>query len=246
MSLGLNLFVVFHNEYYPSIYYISGEDKEYVTMYGVKNRQESEFKTVYEDELAIYNPKLQEIKFNEGSALYHVYANKLHEPHKYIGFAQYDMIMYSHFFTTFQEVTSRNPNTIFYVDRFENGFVGGQTTITTDFPEFPAGLKSYNEYFNTNYTTDDVNNAHLICYNSFIVPTEMYVKLMEWLNRYFIDTLDIYMHAKDGNTFTPGHMIEALTGMFFGLETYQGAEYYRINYSLFHDPTYTLPKTYKC
>ena len=70
--------------------------------------------------------------------------------------------------------------------------------------------------------------------------------MMSWLNKYYINELEIYMHDKNNNSFTPGHMIEALTGMFFGLETYQGAEYYRINNSLFHDPTYTLPKTYQC
>lgn len=244
MSFSFNFFIVFHNEIYPGIYYISQEDKEHLTFYGVNFRQKTDYKIIYEDELPIYNPAYQLTKYNEASALWHIYANKLHESYDYIGFGQYDMKIYSHFFSTIKNIIALNPNTIFYVDRFEAGFVGGQTTITADFDRFEGGLKNYNAYFNTNFTKEDVNNGHLICYNSFIIPNEMYERMMKWMNQYYFDDLPVCMYSVEGDPFTPGHMIEALTGMFLGLETLRGAQYFRINNSLFHDPEYTLPKNY--
>ena len=132
---------------------------------------------------------------------------------------------------------SKNSNTIFYVDFFKWAFLGGQTTITHDYCNVPAGLKSYNDFFKKNYTTDDLIRNKMITCNTFLIPKKMYEKMMSWLIQYFRDDVKINT-CVNGHRFDPGHMIEALTGMFLSLEISEGAVYENLHLS--HDHKFKI------
>ena len=120
------------------------------------------------------------------------------------------------------------PNAIFYLDFYQLYFLGGQTAIIKDYPHIPAGLNNYNAYFNKNYTADQlIQNKMIIC-NTFLIPKLMYEKMMSWLIQYFKDDMDKLIISEDCYHFNPGHMIEALIGMFLALEINEGAVYQKL------------------
>jgi hypothetical protein len=166
--------------------------------------------------------------------IYHVYKNNLYN-YDYIGFCQYDMIFLDMFFKNIENKILNNSNTIFYLDFFQWQFLGGQTTIIKDYYNIPSGLKSYNNFFNKNYTIEDlVTNKMIVC-NTFLIPKKMYEKMMSWLVNYFKDDINEIYISDDGYNFDPGHMIEALTGMFLSLEINEGAVYEKLDLSHNHD-----------
>jgi len=237
--MNIQFFICFHKKIFPKLYSSINETEfKYITYYGVKERIRRKNNVLYEDELPIYNPNLQKQKYNEGSCLYHVYKNNLYDKYDYIGFCQYDMIFHKNTFENIEQTISSQPNTIFYLNFFEWAFLGGQTAIIQDFPDFVGGLKSYNSFFNTNYTEDDLlRNKMNIC-NTFLIPKKMYEKMMSWLISYFKDDINTVNETGDGYDFNPGHMIEALTGMFLSLEINEGALYEKLDIS--HDHEYKM------
>jgi len=238
MALNMKVFVVFHKEFFPGIYYMNEEYKKYLTFYGVKEHQETTEDIIYEKELPLYEPIWQELKYNEGSALYHVYKNGLHLPYDFIGFFQYDMKVFSNCFPIMEETFKYNCRTIFYLDFFPWAFLGGQTTITTNYPHIEAGLKNYNKFFNTDYTEQQLIDFKMPISNTFVVHKTIFEKLMDWMSQYYIEGIDTWMTDEKGHGFNPGHMIEALTSMFLCLEVIQGAEYRKL--SVHHDHDYNV------
>ena len=238
-SPSLQIFVCFHKQIYADIYKINNAEQKYITYYGVKERDTTNVKNIkYEYELTQYNPTLQTNKYNEGSCIYHVYINNLYDNFDYVGFCQYDMIFSKNIFINIQQNISNNPNTIFYLDFFKWAFYGGQTTIIKDYRNITSGLISYNKFFNKNYTTYDlISNKMIIC-NTYLISKKMYKKMMSWLIQYFIDDVDNAMCDDCGNKFDPGHMIEALTGMFLSLEISEGATYMKLDVD--HDHNYKI------
>jgi len=225
--MNIKFFVVFHKTIHPELYHITEDEIKYITFYGVNEKVNID-NIIYEQDLEIYNKNLQERKYNEGSSLYHIYINKLYEEYDYIGFCQYDMIFENDIFTNIEKQINTNDNTIFFIDFFDWPFLGGP--LVQDYDDYISGLKSYNKFFNTSFSEQDLlNNKMPIC-NTFLIPKKLYVKLMSWLNQYYIDTIQISMYDKINKfEFNPGHMIEGLTGMFFALETCLGAVYHKLN-----------------
>ena len=234
--MNLQIFIVFHDKIFEEIYNITDNEKKYIKFYGVKNRYNSNsFSIIYENELNLYNPILQDKRYNEGSCIYHVYINNLYSQYDYIGFAQYDMKFNFNVFNEINKLIS--PNTIFCIGFFDKAFLGGQTSIIRDYKLVEAGLKNYNNHFNTNYVESDLINNKMIIANTFIIHKRMYKKMMNWLIEYFINDIDINMHDTTNNCdFNPGHLIEALTGLFLSLEVAQGAKYELLD--LTHDHFY--------
>lgn len=235
MALNMKIFVVFHKEFFPGIYYINPEHRKYLTFYGVKEEQETTEDIIYEKDLPIYEPIWQQLRYNEGSALYHIYKNGLYKPYDFVGFFQYDMKVFSNCFSIMEDTFKYNCRTIFYLDFFPWAFLGGQTAITIDYPHFEAGLKNYNNFFNTNYTAIQLVHFKMPISNTFVVHVTIFEKLMNWMSQYYIEGIDTWMNDNTGRGFNPGHMIEALTSMFLSIEVMQGAEFRRLNIHHDHD-----------
>ena len=234
--MNLQVFVCFHKKIFPDIYKVcSTENETYLTFYGVKDKYSGIKNVIYEYELNHYNPMLQKNKYNEGSCIYHIYKNNLYNKYDYIGFCQYDMVFPDYFFKDVEYKISKNNNTILHLDFFHNAFFGGQTTIIKDYFNIPAGLNSYNAFFNTNYTSWHLISNKMITNNTFIIPRKMYEKMMAWLVQYFKDDIHKLNKCDYGHEFDPGHMIEALTGMFLSLEINEGAVYEKLNLDHNHD-----------
>ena len=207
--MSLQFFVCFHQKIYPKIYKISSkENNKYLTFYGVKNKDATLNKNViYEYELAHYNHKLQENKYNEGSCIYHIYKNDLYTKYDYIGFCQYDMIFPQSFFKNIKHKLLSNNNVMFTQSNLKD---------------------NYNKFFGTNHKPDVLLKNKMITCNTFLIPTKMYVKMMSWLIQYYKDDINIKFICANQHKFNPGHIIEALTSMFLALEICEGAVYEKL------------------
>ena len=238
MVLSLKVFIVFHKAFFPENYLIHEEHKNYLTFYAVKDEQETTMDVIYEKYLPIYEPVWQQLCYNEGSALYHVYKNNIHRQSNFVGFFQYDMTVHNDCFDIVESSLKKNHRTIFYYEFFPWAFLGGQTTITTDYSCLESGLKNYNKFFNTDFTEEQLVFFKMPICNTFVIHSSIFEKMMDWMSQYFIRNIQSSMQAQDGIVFNPGHMIEALTSMFLCLEVVQGAEYKKLSIS--HDQNLKL------
>ena len=180
---------------------------------------------VYEYALDFYNPQLQKNWYNEGTALYHIYMNGLYKKTKYIGFCQYDMkILHDTIPTILSDTDDKN---IYCYHYFPWWFLGGQKVIVQDLHIFKCGLKSYNDFFHTNFTEDVVIKNKMCIGNTFVISSALFEKMMSWMVQYYVnDKLENNIYESISNaTYNAGNIIEALVGMFFALEIEQGCTY---------------------
>jgi hypothetical protein len=234
---SIHMYLVFHSLVFENLLSeLSEEDKQKITLYGVRARHQTKLNVVYEYELPIYNPCLQENVYNEGSAFYHIFKNKyLYNQHDYIGFGQYDMKLFKNTFTNINQIICDNPTdncifvNMFFPDIKESGFRGGHTLIVSNMNTLEAGLSSYNRFFNKQYTPYDVMQNKLIACNIFVIKTSLFEKLMSWLIAYFIDDIKKTIHPIIDNA---GVIPEALIGMFLSLEVLEGSKYH--NFEIEH------------
>ena len=132
-------------------------------------------------------------------------------------------------------IKSSTSDCIFNIGYFPDikvtGFRGGHGVIINRIKELPSGLESYNKFFNTNYTPENITQNLLIMCNTFVIPSQMFENMMDWMEQYFLD--DFVLDTDNSSFFShcdnPGHVIEALVGMFLSLEVYKGAKYYPFN-----------------
>jgi hypothetical protein len=80
------------------------------------------------------------------------------------------MIFLEMFFKNIEYKILNNSNTVFYLDFFQLQILGGQKTIIKDHYNIPSGLKSYNNFFNKNYTIEDLITNKMIVGNTFLIP----------------------------------------------------------------------------
>lgn len=223
-DIKIQMFVCFHKNIHPSSYPLKLEERKHLTYYGVRDKDPSNPENIiYEYDLEYFNPDLQRKKYNEASCIYHVYTNKLYLSYDYVGFCQYDMVFDKDIFKNIKSQITKEPNTIFYMDFFKWQFIGGQQIIIRDFGSIKNGLETYNKTFHTNFNETHLIDKMPIC-NTFLMPKRMYEKYMYWILYYYGENINI-----NNPEFDNGHMIEALTGMFLCLETYQGAVFCKMD-----------------
>ena len=227
MKLSLNLYIVFHEDFDMKNYNILNTNKQYLIFYGVKKRKTCPQKILYENELPIYSNFYQLHKYNESSALFHLYINKIYLEQQWIGLFQYDMRFNKGMFKDI-EIGVNNPKTIFYINFFKNErlfFKEGLRGIIKTFPGFTAALPYFNSYFKTTYSIKDLNTMPLV--NAFIIPSSLFEQMMKWMlpyfsNIYIRENLTSYSLDHKKVYINPGHLIEAYTGLFLGLHIKMG------------------------
>ena len=231
MSLSLKAFVVFHNIIYPEIY-LDLYGKHYLTLYGVKERLNekgnSPLDVLYENHLPIHEPIWQKLCYNEASALYHIYKNRVHEQYDYVGFFQYDMVFSNDCFSVIEGQC--NERTIFY-DQFHSVYSENSDSFDRSINVcLNEGLQYYNDFFGTCFTSETLNTYKVLKNNTFIVHKRVFEKLMNWMSRYYMDNFDLVELMRNKSNLNPGYVIECFTGVFLCLQVAEGiAEYKHIN-----------------
>lgn len=240
----LSLFVVYHKLLYDNFYKtISEDNKKYITFYGVKDKVENtplQIPSIFEYELPIFNKTLQENRFNESSAMYHIYENKLYQNVSYIGFAQYDMNIHDEALTAIKTQIINNRETpiifaaFFAIEESKIHQHGSLNLITKPISFFGSILDNYNRFFSKTYSKDNIMKSPWIMCNTFIIPVAMYEKYMLWLSSYFLHDINVeelnkiccenygYLDTRE-NIINRGHLIEVCTAVFLAIEIIEGA-----------------------
>jgi hypothetical protein len=244
----LTIYVVFHEKVRNVYSEFTPQQLSHFVFYGVKtrlkNRPPSEIRVIYEEDLTFYRPEFQKLRFNEGTAMYHIFHNRLYEETKYIGFVQYDMKIAPSVLTAIQTQiqTSTAPllfAPFFAVENSVKNMHGSLQFLVEPIPFFCSGLENYNRCFETNYTIAEVLEKPLVMCNTFITTKELFYKLMFWLTRFFDHKLDAdalvsIFRKNPGYSETAlvekpleerinrGHLIEILTALFFSIEMRNG------------------------
>ena len=170
--MSLIMFCVYHKDFYLR------EDNYYFTFFGVNEsyRKEKKKNIILENELKIYDPFLQKRGYMETSAYLHVYWNKLYKDKKMIGFSQYDMKHHQKY---------DNLNTeVMYILNTNQTIVNNSKWNELMFPniiDLSFLIKSYNRFFETQYTVFELENIPLSLWQTNIYPVKIYEKLCSWL-----------------------------------------------------------------
>ena len=233
-----SIYVVYHKTVYNNFYQtISEDNKKQIVFYGVKDKIENA-PSIYEYELPVYNKNLQELRYNESSAFYHIYENKLHQNLSYIGFAQYDMIINNETINTIKTQISETPTifaAFFVIEESKQALHGSINLIVEPISFFGSILDNYNNFFLTDYKKDDIMKAPFIMCNTFVIPVTMYEKYMGWLSSYFTHDIDVeelnkirsinygFLDTRE-NTLNRGHIIEVCTAVFLAIEIIEGVK----------------------
>jgi hypothetical protein len=176
----LQIYVVFHKYIFDECYSEIPQDilNEYFTFIAVNNKIEKQYtpnkyKVIKEWELPIYDNTFQEFGYNENSAIYHIYKNKLHQKYSYIGFFQYDM-KFNNQLDNILHLITENP-IYFPLQIHDFNFCTVSTwnePTTLDFI-----IDDYNKYFQTSFSKQ---KQYPLC-NSYIIPVDTYEKVMGWV-----------------------------------------------------------------
>lgn len=179
----LQFFVVFHKYIFDDCYKGIPQNilDTYFTFIAVnpeieKHYTQGKYRIINEWELPIYNPNLQKEGFNENSAIYHIYVNKLHIGYEHIGFLQYDMVLPTNFIDIINNGFDNNPNSLGYCSHKDtyDFLVGSSTKIIMD-----GILEDYERFYNKKFSTDKL---YPIC-NTYVITAEVYEKIMPWISQ---------------------------------------------------------------
>lgn len=180
----IQIFVVFHKKIFDECYKDIPTDilYSYFTFIAVNEKIPKEYtknkhKVINEWEMPIYDSTFQERGYNENSAIYHVYANNLHAPYKYVGFFQYDMVFQDNVVEFIQKNIQETPH-YFSLDLYSFDFCyqtwGEEETCQ-------ILLNDYQEFFSKAF----IFERQFPLYNAFVLPTDTFIKIMKWVSQLY-------------------------------------------------------------
>jgi hypothetical protein len=179
------IFIVFHKHIFDECYQNIPGDMlyKYFTFIAVnpsikKYYTPDKYKIVNEWELPIYDKSFQDRGYNENSAIYHVRANQLHTPYKYIGFFQYDMKFRDNIVSFLQKNITPVP-TVYSFNRYNFNFCSYETWNEPKTREYI--IRDYEQFYQKPFTKD----KQYPLFNSYIIPVETYEKVMTWVSQLY-------------------------------------------------------------
>jgi hypothetical protein len=179
------IFIVFHKHIFDECYQNIPGDMlyKYFTFIAVnpsikKYYTPDKYKIVNEWELPIYDKSFQDRGYNENSAIYHVHANQLHTPYKYIGFFQYDMKFRDDIVCFLQKNITPVP-TLYSFNRYNFNFCSYETWNEPKTREYI--IRDYEQFYQKPFTKD----KQYPLFNSYIIPVETYEKVMAWVSQLY-------------------------------------------------------------
>ena len=181
----IQIFIVFHKNIFDECYKNIPRNilSKYFTFIAVnenitKNYTQNKYKIINEWELPIYDRTFQERGYNENSAIYHVYANNLHKDYKHIGFFQYDMV-FNNNIIYFLKINIAQESVFFYYKNYDFNFCSYETWNEPDTLNYI--IEDYEKFHNKSFS----KNKQYPLYNSYIIPTQTYEKIMKWVTQLY-------------------------------------------------------------
>jgi hypothetical protein len=197
MDNNFQIFIVFHKFIFDECYKNIPQDVLYnnFTFIAVnekieKKYTENKYKIINEWELPIYDKSFQERGYNENSALYHIYINNLHKKYDMVGFFQYDMIFNDNIIDYLEKNVNENP--IFFPFSIHN-FNYCTYETWNDPVEIDFIIQDYEEFHNKKFSKDEMYPL----YNSYIISSEVYEKIMKWIIQLYDKLYPIIMKHKN-------------------------------------------------
>jgi FkbM family methyltransferase len=184
----LQIYNIWHNKLFDNCYdKLDDYSLEKITMYDVNPtytkvyNNDKKYNILKEYELTNYESLYQDTNYCQTSCFCHVYTNKLYEKSDYVGFIQYDMVLYADFIYDIEEKINKSNNDIYFYSLVDNNKLEVKYVCK---PYENSILQKYNEYFNTNHSYETIKNnkksSNFISLHTFVIPTKTYIKLMTW------------------------------------------------------------------
>jgi len=141
--------------------------------------------TVFEKDLASYDPQIQARGFLETSAYVHILKNDLHASSGHIGISQYDMRWTEESVTRLREITAA-PSPIvgaMVCGKLMDG--AGQfhrLAFAKNF-DWDFLLASYNRHFGSSWEMQALRDAPLTLFQTYLLPRDEFTALAGWLEK---------------------------------------------------------------
>jgi len=234
------IFIVFHKHIFDECYQSIPGDMlyKYFTFIAVnpsikKYYTPDKYNIVNEWELPIYDKSFQERGYNENSAIYHVRANQLHKPYKYIGFFQYDMKFCDNI-VSFLQKNIRPVPTLYSFNRYNFNFCSYETWNEPKTREYI--IRDYEQFYQKPFTKE----RQYPLFNSYIIPVETYEKVMVWVSQLYSKLYPWTMEPPNATHFGHiGGIYERIMGYAIGEED---LEYVEVR--VVHDSNFKMLNNY--
>jgi hypothetical protein len=234
------IFIVFHKHIFDECYQSIPGDMlyKYFTFIAVnpsikKYYTPDKYNIVNEWELPIYDKSFQERGYNENSAIYHVRANQLHKPYKYIGFFQYDMKFRDNI-VSFLQKNIRPVPTLYSFNRYNFNFCSYETWNEPKTREYI--IRDYEQFYQKPFTKE----RQYPLFNSYIIPVETYEKVMVWVSQLYSKLYPWTMEPPNATHFGHiGGIYERIMGYAIGEED---LEYVEVR--VVHDSNFKMLNNY--
>jgi GR25 family glycosyltransferase involved in LPS biosynthesis len=187
-NANVQIFIIFHKYIVEDCYKNIPEDilYKYFTFVAVNKSipktyptNLKKYKIVNEWDLPIHDPTFQERGYLEQSVIYHVYANELHKIYDYVGFFQYDMVFNNNIVNFFNNNISQTETHYFALEVYNFDYCHYKTGCEPSTLDFV--IRDYEKF----YGVDFDRTAAFPLWNSFILPTQLYAKIMPWITQLY-------------------------------------------------------------
>lgn len=209
MTRQLTIYVVFHKDLFASntAAFLKHERNNLFVWIGVNadvpklippSMMDSPI--VYEYKMPRYNPMYQKNNFYQNSVFFHLYKNPMYLQSKFVGFAQYDMrfsrtsiptltddCVYGYFPYKIEDVWNYYPYS-FWTDCF---------------------LDTYNKYYTTTHTFEDLARYPIFLYHTFIIPTHFFLHMMPFIEH----STDVILNSLNNETRHIAGTLERVFGL---------------------------------
>lgn len=184
------IYIVFHKRIYEECYReIPDEDlQRYFTFLAVNPDIEKEyptnnkFKILKEWELEKYDHRMQRDGFRENSAIHHIWQSGVYKKYKYVGFAQYDMVISGSVVPTILDSITKSDNLCFapYAETFKF-CVESLSWHTVEAAVKDRILYDYEQYFGKPFS----QTSKYPIVNTFVIPSSTFDEIMPWVTQLY-------------------------------------------------------------
>jgi hypothetical protein len=237
MSL-IKLYSIWHQTLFPELLQdLPAEDRQQYVCYAVNasipknpvHSSLSSFPILYEYKLPIYEPLWQEKGYCQTSCMMHLFLNDIpkKEGLDYVGFCQYDMRLYSNTIQHIKDTTDQTKDPILFYN-----FCHSVPTALNFQTGWNAILDHYNTYFQTSFTFEDILDKQMPLLHTFVMPTDMFYKMMKWMHTLLTQIEFHHMHISNVSN---AEFAERIHGLFLVLEMVQQPTMKMMDMKIYHE-----------